>query len=186
MFLTVFALFAKATDGNHWQFNINAENTMTCTAVLYIDGVSMQNDANAQSYEIGAFIGDECVSSYIPDAFPSLPFVSGYGYNFMFHSDNASGTITFRVYNHQTGQEMECTHNCPTTLEFVKDGNQGNLANLFHIELIADPSIICYDIDANANPTAGGTVFQVRRAAFWHCRIPTSICHPLRRGRWYG
>ena len=158
MFLTVFALFAKATDGNHWQFNINAENTMTCTAVLYIDGVSMQNDANAQSYEIGAFIGDECVSSYIPDAFPSLPFVSGYGYNFMFHSDNASGTITFRVYNHQTGQEMECTHNCPTTLEFVKDGNQGNLANLFHIELIADPSIICYDIDANANPTAGGTV----------------------------
>lgn len=158
MFLTVFALFAKATDGNHWQFNINAENTMTCTAVLYIDGVSMQNDANAQSYEIGAFIDDECVSSYIPDAFPSLPFVSGYGYNFMFHSDNASGTITFRVYNHQTGQEMECTHNCPTTLEFVKDGNQGNLVNLFHIELFTDPTIICYDIDATANPAVGGSV----------------------------
>ena len=158
MFLLAFALFAKAVDGNHWQFNVNAENTMTCTAVLYIDGVTMQNDANAQAYEIGAFIGDECVSSYIPDAFPTLPFVSGYGYNFMFHSNSASGTITFRVYNHVTGQEMECTHNCPTTLAFVKDGNQGNLQDLFHIELFADPTIICYDIDATANPAAGGTV----------------------------
>ena len=70
----------------------------------------------------------------------------------------STGTITFRVYNHLTGQEMECTHNCPTTLAFVKDGNQGNLANLFHIELFADPTIICYDIDATASPVAGGTV----------------------------
>ena len=154
--MLAFAMFAKAEDGSHWPFNINAENTMTCTAVLYIDGVSMQNDANAQYYEIGAFIDDECVSSYLADAFP--PFVGGYGYNFMFHTNATSGTITFRVYNHNTDQELECTHNCSTTLTFVKDGNEGNLLNPLHIELVADPTIVCYDINATANPTAGGTV----------------------------
>ena len=158
MFLVVFALVAKAVTGTHWTFNTNTQYQCTFNGVLVIDGESMLLNELAPYYEVGAFVGEECRGSYLPDQRPPM-FGGGYIYQMTIFSEVQSGeTLSFRVYNHQTEMEMECGYSCQTTLDFVYNANYGNALNPIPVNLNTDPTAICYDIYASANPQEGGTV----------------------------
>lgn len=151
--LTIIALlfaFAVKAQGTHWTFVTEMQYQMTMTAVMNFDGVSMVNAEDAEYYEIGAFVGDECRGSYLPVERP--PFMGGgYGYNMTLYSDVISGeTITFRLYNHQTEQELDII--CNTTITFEADGNLNET-----IYFVTDPTPR-YIITVAANPEEGGTV----------------------------
>ena len=151
--LTTIALllaFAVKAQSTYWTFPTELQYQMTLTAVMNYDGVSMVNAADAPYYEIGAFVGDECRGSYLPVERP--PFMGGgYGYNMTLYSDVISGeTITFRLYNHQTEQELDII--CNTTITFEADGNLNET-----IYFVTDPTPR-YIITVAANPEEGGTV----------------------------
>ena len=157
LLLTAIALFlvifAKAETGTYWSFSTDSQYQMTVTAMLYYNGESM---ASYDYYEVGAFVGDECRGSYLPDERPALPFGGGYVYNMTLFSDVISGeTMTFRLYNHQTEQEVDVI--CNSTVEFVDMTTLGNVMNPFQIQLIPDPTPR-YIITVAANPATAGTV----------------------------
>lgn len=148
-----FVIFAKAEVGTYWSFSTESQYQMTVTAILYYNGESM---VNCDYYEVGAFVGDECRGSYLPDERPAIPFGGGYVYNMTLFSDVMSGeTMTFRLYNHQTEQEVDVI--CNSTVEFVDMTTLGNPMTPYEIQLIPDPTPR-YIITVAANPATAGTV----------------------------
>ena len=157
LLLTTIALFlvifAKAEIGTYWSFSTDSQYQMTVTAMLYYNGESM---AECDYYEVGAFVGDECRGSYLPDERPAIPFGGGYIYNMTIYSDAGFGeVINFRMYNHQTSQEVDVICNSP--IEFEDMASLGNLMAPYQIQLVPDPTPR-YIITVAANPAAGGTV----------------------------
>ena len=157
LLLTTIALFlvifAKAETGTYWSFSTDSQYQMTVTAMLYYDGESM---ASYNYYEVGAFVGDECRGSYLPDERPAIPFGGGYIYNMTIFSDAGFGeVVTFRLYNHQTSQEVDVI--CNSTLDFEDMASIGNMMSPYEIQLVPDPTPR-YIITVAANPAAGGTV----------------------------
>ena len=159
LLLTTIALFlvilAKAETGTHWSFSSELQYQMNVTAVMYYNGESMLNADDAEYYEIGAFVGDECRGSYLPGERP-VPFGGGYVYSMTLFSDVMSGeNITFRLYNHQTETEMDII--CNTTIEFEDGASVGNMMNPTPIQFYPDPTPR-YIITVAANPATAGTV----------------------------
>ena len=157
LLLTTIALFlvifAKAETGTYWSFSTDSQYQMTVTAMLYYDGESM---ASYNYYEVGAFVGDECRGSYLPDERPAIPFGGGYIYNMTIFSDAGFGeVVTFRLYNHQTSQEVDVI--CNSTLDFEDMASIGNMMSPYEIQLVPDPTPR-YIITVAANPAAGDTV----------------------------
>ena len=148
-----FVIFAKAGNGTYWSFPTDSQYQMTVTAILYYDGESM---VDYDYYEVGAFVGDECRGSYMPDERPAVPFGGGYIYNMTLFSNVMSGeAMTFRLYNHQTEQEVDVI--CNSTVEFEDQATLGNLMSPFQIQLVPDPTPR-YIITVAANPATAGTV----------------------------
>ena len=150
VFLMAFAIFAKAQT-THWTFDEHAfDGSMSLTAAFTLDGSPVTE--NAANYEVGAFVGDECRGSYLPD---EHPFYSGtYIYYMTVYGENGD-EVTFRLYDHNTDSEVEAI--CNTALTFEKDGDAGDLFEPYLIEFIADPTPR-YPVTVAANPTEGGTV----------------------------
>ncbi len=137
----------------HWTFNINTEYNLTASMIFLIDGVSMNEIENAQYYELGAFVGDECRGSYLPAERPIF-MGGGYVYNAMVYSNIMSGEIvSFRLYNHFTGEEVDLK--CTTTMLFVANETYGNALFPYEVDFV---QWSYYDITVVANPTEGGTV----------------------------
>ena len=140
----------------HWTFDENTQYSMTITSVMVLDEVSMQNNPIEQYLEIGAFVGDECKGSFLPDDLTETIF-NGYFYQMTIHSNVSSGEqIIFRVWNHIKNEEMDVT--CLTTDVTFTDGDDiGALDEPFEIEFMTN-MIPHYLITASANPAEGGIV----------------------------
>ena len=93
-------LFAGLTFANHWTPITGTQYNMTMSGVIFIDGV----EQTSTSLEVGAFCGDECRGSMLPEFFPP----SGqYVVALTVVSNQQNGEdITFRLYDHSIGQEL--------------------------------------------------------------------------------
>lgn len=141
--------------GTHWSFDNHTMYDAVLSGELFINGESMKNVADAEYLEIGAFCGDECRGSYLPDDV-QLPFYSGFAYQMQVYSNVASGEeITFRIYDHLT--ETELDFECNSPIIFTANNVYGDLLNPFHLDFTMDlPEI--YEITVSATPADGGSV----------------------------
>ena len=115
--------WAMAQSGNHWTVITGTQYNMTVKGIILIDGVTQAND----QLEIGAFCGDECRGSRKAAFFPP----SGeYPVMLTVVSNVYSGeTITFRIYDHATQQELNLESE--SALVFEHNTNQGSMGSWF-------------------------------------------------------
>lgn len=129
LLLTLLGVFvmgvAMAQQGNHWSPITGTQYNMTVKGVIVIDGVQQANNM----LEIGAFCGDECRGSRKATLFPPT---QEYIVTLAVVSNVVSGeTITFRIYDHNTQQELELES--LSTLIFADNTNAGDPTNWFQI-----------------------------------------------------
>ena len=125
--LTLVSLFlvgmAFAQSGNHWTVISGTQYNMTVKGIIVIDGEVQANN----QLEIGAFCGDECRGSRKAALFPPT---GEYPVMLTVVSNVFSGeTITFRIYDHATQQELNLTSE--STLTFEHNTNQGAMNNWY-------------------------------------------------------
>ena len=132
--------------GTHWTFDsYQFSDNMTLTSVPQLDDELLQSP----DIEVGAFCGDECRGSYLPDLY-TLPSGATYFYLMQIYGNNGD-LITFRVYDHASGQELDVE--CSTSYVFQVNANEGNLLDPYVISFASKMAI-----GATANPAEGGTV----------------------------
>ena len=123
--LTIISLFVTgwAMAQTHWSAISGTQYNMTVKGIIVIDGVTQANN----QLEIGAFCGDECRGSRKAALFPPT---GEYPVMLTVVSNVFSGeTITFRIYDHTTQQELNLTSE--STLVFEHNTNQGTMNNWF-------------------------------------------------------
>lgn len=123
--LTIISLFVTgwAMAQTHWSAISGTQYNMTVKGIIVIDGVTQANN----QLEIGAFCGDECRGSRLAALFPPT---GEYPVMLTVVSNVFSGeTITFRIYDHATQQELNLTSE--STLVFEHNTNQGTMNNWF-------------------------------------------------------
>ena len=126
---------------NHWTPVTGTSGSMTILGIVKIDGV----EPYADYLEVGAFSGEECRGSALPQ------FVSDYCIYSLSVVGNTNGdTITFRLYDHHLNQELDLY--CTNELTFV-DGEYYGIETFYEINFISRMQIA-----ATADPTEGGTV----------------------------
>lgn len=151
LLLTLLGVFvmgvAMAQQGNHWSPITGTQYNMTVKGVIVIDGVQQANNM----LEIGAFCGDECRGSRKATLFPPT---QEYIVTLAVVSNVVSGeTITFRIYDHNTQQELELES--LSTLVFADNTNVGDPTNWFQIAFaMPAPSGFHFVIAGNWNQTA--------------------------------
>ena len=116
---------------HHWQPEFSDYN-MTATFAISIDGVLQ----TSPDIELGAFAGDICRSSF---HLVESPFVSGLyiteGYNIQGY---VGEIITFRLYDHSAGQELDyVTSYC---IPFEQNLNIGNAQHPQYIDFFSSSS----------------------------------------------
>lgn len=151
--LTIISLFvtgwAMAQTGNHWSPIGGTQYNMTVKGIIVIDGVTQANN----QLEIGAFCGDECRGSRKAALFPPT---GEYPVMLTVVSNVFSGeTITFRIYDHATQQELNLTSE--STLVFEHNTNQGSMGNWFPFIFNSSiqPQTYTLPITGYANSTGG-------------------------------
>jgi hypothetical protein len=139
-------LAVNAHAQGHWTYDPHAfPNTMTVIGVVHINGVEIPRE----TMELGAFCGDECRGSEMLTYFEGLGrymvFLTLYG---------ASGhTLSFRLYDHATQQELELTP--PETIQFVPNDIVGSVLEPYvfsftgSIEAVADQTVSCPKVYPN-------------------------------------
>jgi hypothetical protein len=135
---------AMVAQTNHWTpQSAGYEDNMTLTGVIQINGVEQENT----TLEVGAFCGTECRGSARPVLFPTtgryLVFLTLYG--------NDGDQITFKLYDHSQGAELNLQS--PAAITFGPNG-LGSLINPYVLNFTA----YNYTITASANPSNGGTI----------------------------
>ena len=126
---------------NHWTPVTGTSGSMTILGIVKIDGV----EPYADYLEVGAFSGEECRGSALPQ------FVSDYCIYSLSVVGNTNGdTITFRLYDHHLNQELDLY--CTNELTFV-DGEYYGIETFYEINFISRMQIA-----ATADPTEGGTL----------------------------
>lgn len=137
--------WAMAQSGNHWTVITGTQYNMTVKGIIVIDGVTQTSN----QLEIGAFCGDECRGSRKAAVFPPT---GEYTVMLTVVSNVYSGeTITFRIYDHTTQQELDLQSE--TTLMFEHNTNAGSMGNWFQF-VFTTPAPANWD-DPN---TWGGSV----------------------------
>ena len=139
------ALFAATPAAAQYQSHFTPAtgfvNNMNVLGPITLDGAGLASTA----YEIGAFCGDECRGSAFLEDFGAgwwaLQTIVG----------NPGETITFALYDHVSGKEIEA--NCSTTVEFETNATIG-FDSAFTIAFSSKPSHV---IAVAANPATGGT-----------------------------
>lgn len=118
---------------HHWQPIGGNQYNMSVTGVIVIDGVEQQSTA----LEVGAFCGDECRASEFAQYFP---VTQQYVVTMTIRSNSASGeTITFRLYDHNTG--MEPYGVSPNSITFVTDAIVGSMNNWYQFAFVSSQTI---------------------------------------------
>ena len=133
---------------NHWVSENpgNYSLVMALNGVIQINGVEQASD----QLEVGAFCNGECRGSQMASVFPFTG-----QYIIMLSIDGEIGDqLTFKLYDHSIGQELDLTSPDPVT--FDNDG----LGSYFEPYILnftgGEPQK--YTITASANPSTGGTV----------------------------
>lgn len=139
--LLAFGFYANAYEP-HWQPSNAYMSNMNVLGPIQLDGVTLESEA----IEVGAFVGDECHGS-------CFLLNMGGQYNALQTIVGSTGqVITFRLYDHSLGQELEVT--CHTTVTFSADALIG-FEDPFLISFTTTPY---YNVTAAASPADGGTV----------------------------
>ena len=145
--------WAMAQSGNHWTVITGTQYNMTVKGIIVIDGVTQANN----QLEIGAFFGDECRGSRKAALFPPT---GEYPVMLTVVSNVYSGeTITFRIYDHATQQELELQSE--STLTFEHNTNAGSMGDWFQFTFTTPTPPSVQNIvsgDWNAPNTWGGTL----------------------------
>lgn len=140
--LMAFGFFANAQYTSHWTPATGFENNMNVLGPITLDGTAYATTA----IEVGAFVGNECRGS----AF--LEDMGGDYWVLQTIVGNPGETITFKVYDHDAGEEVVAA--CQTTVEFETNATIG-FVTPFEIAFV---SATTYTVTVQANPAAGGTV----------------------------
>ena len=126
---------------NHWTAVSGMPGSMTILGIVKIDG----EESFADYIEVGAFCGEECRGTALPQ------FNEGYCFYSMNVVGNTDGdTITFRLYDHYINQELDL--HCTNVLIFT-NGEFYDSEVFYEINFISRVQIA-----ATADPTEGGTV----------------------------
>ena len=129
----------------HYQFNVyDFHSNMPVIAQIQIDGVAQ----TSTDIELGASNGDEVRGSHLigDDA---LVWIQVY-------ANSASDDFTFKIYNHQTLEEMD---NCSVTLEFDEIG-YGTQANPVVLNFVS-PSTYTREIAGYGEATNPGGYYLI-------------------------
>jgi hypothetical protein len=94
-------IIAGMSFANHWTPIGGTQYNMTISGIILIDGM----EQTGTTLEVGAFCGDECRGSMLPEFFPPT---AQYVVALTVVSNQLSGEeITFRLYDHATQQELD-------------------------------------------------------------------------------
>lgn len=129
----------------HWTYDIHQfSDNMTVIGVLNINGAEMRRT----EIEIGAFCGDQCRGSELLTYYSAVDkymvFLMVYGQN--------NNAITFRLYDHKTGVELDAT---TTGLTFEVNAIHGLPANPYQFEFQTEETVA---VAAEADPAEGGVL----------------------------
>ena len=136
-------LFAATVIEKHWNCDPSLyPNTMTIVGVVEIDEAEQGNT----SLEVGAFCGTECRGSEMLRSFPQvnrfLVFLTVYG------EDNDA--ITFKLYDHGTGEELDAYVEGMT---FTINAMHGTPVEPYEFNFIP-----YYTVTAVVNPSGTGSI----------------------------
>ena len=136
-------LIAATVIEKHWNCDPSLyPNTMTIVGVVEIDEAEQGNT----SLEVGAFCGTECRGSEMLRSFPQvsrfLVFLTVYG------EDNDA--ITFKLYDHGTGEELDAYVEGMT---FTINGMHGTPVEPYEFNFIP-----YYTVTAAVNPSGTGSI----------------------------
>jgi len=139
------ANFQSSGSGTHWNPDISLySDNMSVVAEIHIDGVVQ----TSTDIEIGAFCDDEVRGSRRVE-YKGTPFDKYVAFLTIYGESNDN--ITFKVYDHQNNEELNCR--ISQSLTFTPNGTVGDLINPYVIEFFTTANIT-----ATANPAVGGTV----------------------------
>lgn len=121
---------------------------MTMNGIILIDGV----EQTGTTLEVGAFCGDECRGSMMPEFFPPT---SQYVVTLTVVSNQQSGeAITFRLYDHSTNQELNLTSENNTT--FSNNAMIGTMGDWYEFAFVTPAVTYTYELPVNAWTIEGG------------------------------
>ena len=147
---TLVAQFEESTTGDyHWDVNIHQfPTTMTFFSIIEIDGEEQLTD----QLEIGAFSGDVCRGRERPTDMYYQMF--NHYYMFLTVYGNDGDAISFRLYDHRIGQELNL--NCSNTVIFSSNASYGDPVAPYVFDFFSQ--VVSHTINASANPEQGGTI----------------------------
>ncbi len=127
LFVCMMSLCAFGQQQTHWQSPNNFSGSVTVQGILVVNGVEYLGD----DIEIGAFCGEQCRGAGLPYG----TMVMGHRLYFIsIGGDNDNDLITFRLWDHETNQELE--YECQTSITFHDNDNYGQMGNWFPIEFL--------------------------------------------------
>ncbi|MBR4838649.1 MAG: T9SS type A sorting domain-containing protein [Bacteroidales bacterium] len=151
LLLTILAALVGVTkaQSHHWTVNSGLPNNMTVTGVIIIDDVTQ----TATTLEIGGFCGEDCRASGFLGLFPPT---GAYVVTLTILGDNNGEEITFKLYDHSAGEELDL--DCQSTVTFENNGVIGNAINCYEFTFVT-PSIATISAGnwSNGAIWAGGT-----------------------------
>ena len=130
---------------NHWTPIGGTQYNMTVSGIIFINDV----EQTVTTLEVGAFCGDECRGSMLPEFFPPS---NQYVVSLTIVSNQQSGeTITFKLYDHITNQELDLQ--CVNNITFVSNAIIGAMGDWFHFTFNSEVSVT-----ATVDPEGAGSV----------------------------
>lgn len=119
--------FAQTPTTHHFQSKVYGEGNGTMFGQLYIDG-ELQTGYN---WEIGVY--DENTEEFTGSGLAlSMPLLSDYPVYSFTYAGNGGDVLTFWLYNHDTGEEVDYV--CTLTMTYVMNMSYGSPDNLYPIE----------------------------------------------------
>ncbi|MBO5847734.1 MAG: leucine-rich repeat domain-containing protein, partial [Bacteroidales bacterium] len=130
---------------NHWTPDESLyANNMSVIGLIQIDGVNQETT----SLEIGAFCAEEVRGSqlvqYIPELDKYLVFLT-------IHGDNENDEISFRLYNHETEEELDLRS--PEAITFTVNGTLGSITSPYVLNFSN-----MVNVTASVNPENAGSI----------------------------
>ena len=111
----------------HWTTPLNFLSSMSINSLVYIDGV----EPNSEYLELGAFCNGDCRGSALPAG-----MVAGHMLYMLPVNGEVNGdVITFRLYDHQLGQELE--YDCTDTIIFAAEAILGAYPDFYPLHFIS-------------------------------------------------
>ncbi|MBQ8223573.1 MAG: T9SS type A sorting domain-containing protein [Bacteroidales bacterium] len=130
----------------HWIVNPSAfENSMNVTASVYIDAVEQQDE----NLEVGVFCGEDLRASALPRL---SPLVNKYIYDLTIYSNESTGNLSFKLYDHGSDTELELV--CNQTLIFEVNGTEGNAFSPYQINFTTPIPAVTFTGNGSWNETS--------------------------------